>query len=457
LGNRWLGVLAIVMLLLMPRFYGHAFINSKDIPFAIGMIGLIGGLTSMFARGRYHWHEIVACGLLIGCTVAVRPGGWLLIGPMYVALVVAADWCRRRRSPDKPRRRTFVKQAAMFAIAWGVMVLLWPWAHESPISHPLQSIRLASKFHLVVPVLFDGDVLSSDALPRYYLIKHLLITTPPGVLLLAACGIAVASYRQLRYPLAPRAIVVFGLQVWLGLPLLLFGVLRPNAYDGIRHFLFLLPAIAVFAAVGVVWLWSTIQGRYARTAFALALVGMFTWQAVTLVQLHPYQMTYFNGLVGGVKGADGRYDTDYWLTSYKEAMQWIRQQPSSSQTGEPIRVLVAANELSLWCAEYYADERFELETMLDAGIPGDLPAGFDYYIGTSRFAMSENFPDARVVKQVVRRGAVLANVKQSASETKSLSQNHRGPAPIAARPFGDAAKDGEEAWARINVSRDSPF
>ena len=41
------------------------------------------------------------------------------------------------------------------------------------------------------------------------------------------------------------------LLIQLLLPLLLYAIKRPNVYDGLRHFLFLLPAIALCAAVGI--------------------------------------------------------------------------------------------------------------------------------------------------------------------------------------------------------------
>jgi len=36
-GNRWMGLLAAVLLFLTPRYYGHAFFNHKDIPFAVAV------------------------------------------------------------------------------------------------------------------------------------------------------------------------------------------------------------------------------------------------------------------------------------------------------------------------------------------------------------------------------------------------------------------------------------
>ena len=43
-----------------------------------------------------------------------------------------------------------------------------------------------------------------------------------------------------------------------------------------------------------------------------------------LVRLHPYEYIYFNGLTGGLKGAQGKFDNDYWGASFKEAVEWLK-------------------------------------------------------------------------------------------------------------------------------------
>lgn len=45
-----------------------------------------------------------------------------------------------------------------------------------------------------------------------------------------------------------------------------------------------------------------------------------------LVRLHPYPYTYYNAFIGGVGGAFRRYETDYWLTCYKETLRLINQE-----------------------------------------------------------------------------------------------------------------------------------
>jgi hypothetical protein len=123
-------------------------------------------------------------------------------------------------------------------------------------------------------------------------------------------------------------------------------------------------------------------------------------------------MTYFNVLAGGPRVAAQHYDSDYWLTSYKEAIEGFERQPGRDAS-RPTRVLIAANEHSQWCAGYFAGPNIAIETTLTSGQPGDLPPGYDYYIGTTRSRMSDNFPEAPTVHEISRRGAVFTRIKQA--------------------------------------------
>ena len=294
--RRWIGVGATLFLILTPQFCGHAFVNTKDVPFAVGVAASLAFVSAMFARGRFATKEIILTGVAIGLTLAIRPGGALIIGAYYGALTVFTDWQTWRRdliatTPLRPSRRTLGKQFALLAIAWTVMVSPWPWALESPLEHPLQAIRMASKFHLVMPVLFEGKFYYSNDLPRHYIARFVLMTVPPATLILAAVGLIAGVIQFLRRPLSRRARVLAMLLVWPALPLILFVVLRPNAYDGMRHFLFLLPAVALWAAYGCRSLMACLRegshGRdcratfLVRQSFAAALAVVAIVQAVT--------------------------------------------------------------------------------------------------------------------------------------------------------------------------------
>jgi hypothetical protein len=55
-----------------------------------------------------------------------------------------------------------------------------------------------------------------------------------------------------------------------------------------------------------------------------------------LVRYHPYESTYFNRLAGGLRGAARTHRfpqaTDYWGSSYRQGLAWLRQHAERDAT-----------------------------------------------------------------------------------------------------------------------------
>jgi hypothetical protein len=264
-------------------------------------------------------------------------------------------------------------------------------------------------FDTFYPLLYRGEVLMSNALPWHYVPNYLLITTPPVALALVGIGFAACIRRQSGGERTPLTYAAFLLDVWLLFPVLYAVAKRPNVYDGLRHFLFLMPCLALFAgigaAAGVRWLAARM-----RPAVAAAAVGsLLMLAAPEMAYLHPYESTYFNVLAGGLARAGHRYETDYWVSSYREAMEWVNAR--ADEAGRQATVLVAANDYSFPCADAYRGPRVTLCAVFGEDSSRALPPDVDYYIATTRFGLAEQYPDAPVVHTVARHGVPFTVIK----------------------------------------------
>jgi hypothetical protein len=99
------------------------------------------------------------------------------------------------------------------------------------------------------------------------------------------------------------------------------------AFTGMRHFLFVIPSIAILAGIGLHLAISALaQWRRIFAAGALALVtAWYGWNLTRLVALHPYEYLYYNQSVGGLEGASGRYATDYWVNIMPAAVAELEE------------------------------------------------------------------------------------------------------------------------------------
>jgi hypothetical protein len=283
----------------------------------------------------------------------------------------------------------------------------------------MRAVFRAGEIFKGFPVLFAGEVTPSDQLPVTYLVTYLLIATPLPILALAGIGLGGSVREQRRRGLVSVSAVLGLFQLWFLLPLVLYVIVRLNAYDGMRHILFVLPALAFFAAHGVHTAASLLpRGRSIATAL-LTLTLLFP--VASLIRLHPYQSSYFNVLVGGLGGAAGRYETDYWVSSYREAMLWLNER--AEEKGRPLRVIVSANQLSITAATAYAAPSVKLQRLQVQRKRGPLPQGIDYFVSTTRYMRSENFPEAPIVHRIGRDGATFTLIKGHAADSDGVGRD----------------------------------
>jgi hypothetical protein len=411
-GDPRVALFALICVATLPRFYGHCFNNSKDVSFALSMLWFMAALAAMFTGASVRWSRAVWCGVAFGLGLCMRPGGFPLFA-MFL-LGAAVIWlATRERDAAQPgpvgaALGLVPKLLVVFAMAWAIMVVPWPWAHGNVLARPLAAMKAATEFHTTMPVLFEGVTAQSDALPWYYIPKYVLIVTPLGVLALALVGLAGGARDLLaRRTRALRMLLLSAM--WLFAPLALFAAVRPNVYGGMRHFLFVLPALGILAGCGAARILGAFEPRPRRFAW-IVLLAIALWPLKDIVRLHPYQMTYYNALVGGVRGASGNYWTDYSLTSYAEAIEWVNARAAEHPERELTVVIAAGPAILIW-AEGYAADNVELVSLRSLGPDRRVLAPADYYVGTSRGGLLDTFPESPAVHTIGREGVVFTVIK----------------------------------------------
>jgi hypothetical protein len=108
----------------------------------------------------------------------------------------------------------------------------------------------------------------------------------------------------------------------------------PN-YDGVRLFLPVFPFLALLAGVGVQngWRWVVRRSRSRPWRPLFLLVAFFLSQAGATVLIHPYELSYYNALVGGLWGADRLgLETTYWHDPVNRAVfGWLNRRCVTNQ------------------------------------------------------------------------------------------------------------------------------
>jgi hypothetical protein len=245
-------------------------------------------------------------------------------------------------------------------------------------------------------VLFAGQVYRAYDLPRRYLPFFLLFALTEFVwpVFLLALARAARTLLQDRR----RLLQVMLLLAWFGIPFAYVLLRRPPMYDGMRHFLFILPPVFVLAALSFELLFRLL-GRPALNAvlaLAILLPGL-----IGIARLHPYEYTYYHSFIGGTGGAFRHYETDYWLTCYKDAVEAFSQK----ETG-PVKLYVH-REPDV-AAPYAAPNVSVLD---ERGEKSQITSGDFVLVNTRTNEDRSDFRDAPALLTIGRAGATFCVVK----------------------------------------------
>ena len=335
LGGPLAGLIALVLLATCPLYYGHMFMNAKDAPFAVTMVIALLGLVRAFEEfPRATPATIALCGVGIGLAVGSRVmGGFALLEAVLAALLVLAIRSRAcgLRSALSEWRSFLVPFVPGAILAYLVMGLVWPWAALSPLN-PFRAVEYFSNFfEKPWRELFDGELVPVVDMPRSYLPTLIVLNLPEIMVALGLCGMVGAIVVAAHKPgdggaTAGRRAALSAVVLAALLPVLVTVAARPAIYNGIRHFVFLMPPFAALGGLAGAWIAQRAR-RYGRTAVAAGAVLLAAGLAspiVEMARLHPYEYTHFNHIAGGASGARPRYMLDYWGLSIRQASQQLR-------------------------------------------------------------------------------------------------------------------------------------
>ena len=341
-----------------------------------------------FAFILYYWHRtrsillkvlviVFVPAVLLGFTTSTR-----VMGPF--AGFIIAYYLLRNRS------RISLTALVMYAlIAMTAAFLTWPFLWVNPAGNFLASVQKMSAFPWTGDVLFDGSFYKAEDIPFFYLPTLLVIQMTEPVWILTLLGLGFSLFGNLR---KPDLVILFLL--WFLVPFLALFLGNATLFDNFRHVLFTLPSVFLMAG--------SVFEKIAKTGWRVAVIVICILPGIFgIIFLHPYEYAYYNQFIGGLKGAQGRFETEYWLTSYREAAEYINQHASP---GAGVWVDGPGHVFSPFVREDLKINSWSSEVPVNR---------YEYVVASYRFISNETAqPNAEVVYEIVRDDVVLAVIRK---------------------------------------------
>lgn len=339
---------AIAVLLLFaisPVFMGHSQNNLKDIPFALAYISsLYFSVRVIFAEDIPRRRDIILLVLSIALSVGIRSGGFLVIFyfGFFMLLKEISNRLRHRLSDGKLLKNKLIYFGTIAISGYILGLVLWPYALQNPIANPWKSYQVMTHFPTTVRQIFEGRFDWSDFHPWYYLPKYMGITIP----LIVLAGLALFFLNFRKTYTADKKIQLGFIGFTVIFPVIFVLIKQSNLYGSWRHFLFIYPGIVLISALGIVSLLQRYKNQLIRISSIVVFLLLTIHPLKFMAANHPYYYLYYNQFVGGLKGAYGNYETDYYYHSMRKGAEWLQQYLKNKPVKTPI--VVGGNFPSQW-------------------------------------------------------------------------------------------------------------
>jgi 4-amino-4-deoxy-L-arabinose transferase-like glycosyltransferase len=299
------GLCGAACLLLMPRVFGHAHFGTTELP----LMTLWFLCVCAFWRGRDQTAFSIVLALLWGMALATKFTAVLIPAPLIL-------WALIYR--DRASLRNFT---CMLVLAPLVAVALNPGWWYDPFAKisAYVATSMSRETHIPIPTLYFGQALPFRPHWSYAPVMAAL-TIPVSTLVLCMIGACRLGLRS-----DERS---YDLLMFMTVPVLLLIMMVTKApmHDGVRQFIYIMPFIAYCAGTGFVALARTLARAFTSAGLSACitaglLLAAIAYPALETARSHPFHLSYYNPLIGGLPGAFRTgMEVTYWYDSITDDM-----------------------------------------------------------------------------------------------------------------------------------------
>lgn len=362
------GLVASLSLICMPRMFLHAHLANLDIPMAT--VWVLGMYLFWRAVTKQGWAWTALAGLAFGIALGTK------LNAMLMPLVWGIWFLFWQRG-----KVALIKMVLIGVIGLAVFLAIWPWLYHDTLERLVYYVAMGYRFGQTVqyylgqtgkvawhyPLVLTVAVVPITITVAYFvgIARVLKPSTECGTEYQPRHSGADAggsrsptpaqnakrtpeAARQQRFgyyillnALVPLAIAVLGLQA---------------LYSGERHFMPVFPYLAMLAGIGFVAILETLEQwllsrsrrprqqsgaeyrseveyrsagaklptQWRRLLVAGLAILLFAPPVVSIVRLHPYELSYYSEVVGGLPGAIRLgLETTFWCESYKDTLPYL--------------------------------------------------------------------------------------------------------------------------------------
>ena len=310
----------LIFLILIPSFNGHALFNIKDIPFLIQyLIAVVLTINFDLPTSKLDGKSLrylIFLGLIYGLVVLVRFNGYA-----FLFLLSFFKFINNYKNSINNISTLLINSFIIYSVSFISLILFSPSAWNNPIVWLRGVYNTQFNLDWTGGTLTNGSYVYATEMSPFYLITWFSHKLP--IVYIFTFFISIFIYLLFYKKKYFSDLGKFSLYI-ISIVNLIFFILRPISYDGIRQYLFLLP----FFVILFVETSNFINKKFGINIFYSFLIFSIIYLIYSQNSLGPYKYVYFNEFVDENEittdcekiGGCGNWETDYWGYSIKELM-----------------------------------------------------------------------------------------------------------------------------------------
>ncbi len=316
--------LAVCMLWLNPRMFAEGHYNNKDM-ILLSLCFMLCYFGFQFIQKR-RWRDCFYLAITAAFAANIKIIGIWVFGviSLYYLLYII---CTKRISFNN------IMKGGVCIILWfaGYMILT-PASWSGIIEFLIYNITYAANFSRWNDyILFQGNLISAGTtgIPRSYLPKMILITTPIITLVMIAWGytkIFIDIFHKTGRDNILKKSYLITIS-FIGIVPLVYGVLSATpVYNGWRHFYFSYSSMIFAAMYGIdsILLWTSKYKAWILGGNIVCYLYIF----VFIILNYPNEHSYYNVFAG--RNVLDHYEMDYWELSIGQALKSIAEEQETN-------------------------------------------------------------------------------------------------------------------------------
>ena len=336
--NRNIAILASLITLLNPFFFGHMGMNSKDLIVFFSLIWFCYYFYLYCVEDGKNINNLLLTSFFIGFGCGVRLTFPVVIFPVLICGFIFL-YKKYEANYKNLLKRLLTHSSITIIIVIFLVILCWPHMIEE-----IQSGNFKDFFSVIVKNTINwndgpktgfvnGEYYEVFNTPKTYFLDVAIYRLPFYFSLLIIFSYLLFFTKNLntKNQFKNFNIRFLIINVVAFFPILLALALSVNIYDNLRLFLFIVPFFSLIAAFSIDQLFQTFKNSWISKSCLSIILILFFLSFYRFVLLTPYQYDYINYSFLKYEDSKEKFEHDYWGASYKELVSKIEKKYSKEE------------------------------------------------------------------------------------------------------------------------------